>query len=620
MSGIFGLVHFSEQKAQKQTLQLMQKQMLWYQADKKGLSLTDHAGFGQILRYSTPEDLFETLPLKFEDLLFTFEGRLDNREELCDLLGISLSQRPQTSDGLIACKAFAQLGVACCKKLIGEWSFAAWYEKHRKFTLATSPTTYNTLYYAYRDNTLLFSNDCKGLDVAPLAPLTLDQRSFVYGMLRTGNHIETASIFSHVQKLPSAHYLEISNGSALKLTQYWGLDDIEPLDFKSTDICTEAFMEVFTQAVQARLRSYRPVAAFISGGLDSSAVVSVAAELLKQQNLQLEAFHSAPLYKPDSFNAQTIRPDETDLVKQIETLIPDLKIHIELCENQSPIRAIKTLLPWLNEVPLCPANAYWILSILQTMQEKGYGTALTGFSGNATISWNSPNIPRTAKKFRQHGGWPVLKNILAGIINQSLRNTADNCIYWPDKTIIRANRVRDFGLHHTIRKEAWLSLQNNILQKRLIFSGVGKTHFNSMNYALLHGTGIEKRDPSADIRVIKFCLGLKESMYFSGNTNRMLVRRAMSGRLPDEVVWNSKTGRQASDYTQRIRKHKNDIKSVWDDILASDLLSEWIKIGQLQQTVSKILNTQESVERSEQVFFIHAMAAQYFLKHYAFKL
>ncbi len=617
MSGIFGLIHLSEQKAQKQTLQLMQKKMLWYQADKKGLSLTDHAGFGHILRYSTPEDLFETLPLKFDGQLFTFEGRLDNREELCDFLGISLSQRSQTPDGLIACKAFAQLGVACCKKLIGEWSFAAWNEKHRKVTLATSPTVHNTLYYAYRNNTFLFSNDCKGLDVAPLAPLTLDQRSFVYGLLRTANHTETASIFSHVQKLPSAHYLEISNGSALKLTQYWGLDDIEPLDFKSTDLCTEAFMEVFTQAVQARLRSYRPVSAFISGGLDSSAVVSVAAELLKQQNLQLEALHSAPLYKPDYFNNQTIRPDESDIVKQIETLIPNLKVHIELCENQSPVKAIKNQLPWLNEVPLCPANSYWVLSILQTMQQNGYGTALTGLSGNATISWNNPNRPRTAKNFRQHGAWPLLKNILTGIISHRLRNTAKTCIHWTDRSIILPERVRALGLHHTIKQEAWLSFQNSSLKNRLHFSGVGKANFNSMNYALLHGTGVEKRAPCADIRVIKFCLGLKESIYYSDKTNRMLVRRAMSGRLPDEVVWNTKTGRQASDFTHRMRQNRNEIKAVWDEIQASDLLGEWVKIGQLQHTVTKILNTQEPVERGEQVFLMHAMAAQYFLRHYA---
>jgi len=617
MSGIFGLVHLNEQKAQRQTLELMQKKMLWFQPDKKGLSMTEHAGFGQLLRFSTPEDLFETLPLKLDGILFTFEGRLDNREELCDLLGISISQRLQTSDGLIACKTFIKLGVACCKRLIGEWSFAAWCEKQRKFTLAVSPIIYNTLYYAHLGDTLLFSNDTKGLDVPPLAPLTLDQRSFVYGMLRTGNHTETNSIFKGVQKLPSAHYLEITNDLTLKLTQYWGLDDIEPLQFNSTNACTEAFMEVFTQAVQARLRSYRPVTAFISGGLDSTAVVSITAALLKQHEQQLEAFHSAPLFKPDAYNTHSIRPDETNLVRQIETFIPNLTTHIELCENQSPINAIKILMPWLNEVPLCPANSYWLLSIMQAMQEKGYGTALTGFHGNATISWNSPNTPRAPKHFIQHGAWPMVKNILAGIINKPLRNTIDTCLHWPDKTILQSQRIRALGLHHTVRKEAWVKLQNSVLKNRLIFSGVGVAPFNSINYGLLHGTGIEKRSPTGDIRVIKFCLGLNESMCFSGNTNRMVVRRAMSGRLPTTVVENFKTGRQASDITQRIRHHKNEINPIWNNMQSSPILKEWVKMERLQQTVGKILLEDGQIERKELVFFMHAMLAQHFLSNYA---
>jgi asparagine synthase (glutamine-hydrolysing) len=75
------------------------------------------------------------------------------------------------------------------------------------------------------------------------------------------------------------------------------------------------------------------------------------------------------------------------------------------------------------------------------------------------------------------------------------------------------------------------------------------------------GFGLELRDPTTDRRVLEFCLAIPDNQYVRDGRDRFLIRRAMEGILPHDVLWNTRRGQQATDIGIRICKHAGEIRT-----------------------------------------------------------
>ncbi|NRA72390.1 MAG: amidotransferase 1, exosortase A system-associated [Gammaproteobacteria bacterium] len=215
---------------------------------------------------------------QIETIGVVFNGEIYNFKELSEEL-ITLGHHFNThSDTETIIHAWAEWGVECVNRFRGMFAFAVWDKVNDSLFIARDRLGIKPLYYSLLDNgQLIFGSELKVLKQHPLCPRVLDPEAiedyFTFGYIP-----EPKSIFKNVKKLEPGHVILIEKGdSDIKPSQYWDVKfDQSPLEVGGNE---QVLMEKFTEAVDVRLMSEVPLGAFLSGGVDSSAVVAVMSTL-----------------------------------------------------------------------------------------------------------------------------------------------------------------------------------------------------------------------------------------------------------------------------------------------------------------------------------------------------
>src|SRR6185369_12856585 len=191
------------------------------------------------------------------------------------------------SDSEIALHLYEEQGVHCLEKLRGEFAFAIWDEKSQRLFVARDRFGIKPLYYAVLEGTLYFASEVKAL-IALGVPARWNHDYFY--QLATGPATPDGTLFEGVFQLPPGYFLLASNGS-VKLHQYWELNYSPAAELakshRSEESWVEEFRYVFEEAVRLRMRADVPVGCYLSGGIDSCAVLGFAA---RNSATPIEAF------------------------------------------------------------------------------------------------------------------------------------------------------------------------------------------------------------------------------------------------------------------------------------------------------------------------------------------
>ena len=166
--------------------------------------------------------------------------------------------------------------------------------------------------------------------------------------------------------------------------RYYYLEQAPEVRLGSDVEYVEAFSELFAETIRCRLRSLRPAAVSLSGGLDSGSIAVVAAKLLNGERLR--AFTEVPIYPTDGLLPASRYGDERPYVEAIREKAGNIDVNYIRNEGESPLGACL----WGTELadkPMNSPNLLWIRAIRARAREQGLGVILTGFGGNATISW-----------------------------------------------------------------------------------------------------------------------------------------------------------------------------------------------------------------------------------------
>ncbi|MHB8217782.1 MAG: asparagine synthetase B family protein [Candidatus Sulfotelmatobacter sp.] len=203
--------------------------------------------------------------------VITWDGRLDNRTELIGELGDSLTN--DSTDLAILVTAFERRGVDCFAKLIGDWAFSIWNPDNRSLILAKDPIGTRHLYYSFDNNQVTWSTILDPL--VRLAGKTFGlNEEYVAGwfsMFPAAHLTPCVGIHS----VPPSSFVIVRPGKHA-VTKYWDFDPQKKIRYRTDAEYEEHFRTVFATAVQRKLRSDRPVLAELSGGRDSSSIVCVA--------------------------------------------------------------------------------------------------------------------------------------------------------------------------------------------------------------------------------------------------------------------------------------------------------------------------------------------------------
>jgi asparagine synthase (glutamine-hydrolysing) len=328
------------------------------------------------------------------------------------------------SDSEIALHLYEDFGLQCLHSLRGEFALVLWDETRRRLIAARDRFGIKPLFYAWHGETLYLASEVKALFAAGV-PARWDEESVFHAVSFGGHQMRT--LYDGVFQVPPAHFL-IATDKHVQVNQYWDFNypraDLAAPKRSDADYAAE-FRHQLEEAVRIRLRADVPVGVYLSGGLDSCAVLGLAArhhpEPIRAFTLTFEeaAYDEGPIAKEMAalagaeFNAipigqKALADHFSDAIAQAETF----------CINAHGV-------------------AKYVLS--RAVRDAGYKVVLTG-EGSDEILGGYPHFRRDMLLYNREGQDPeAIKELLDSLENQ---NTVSRGLLLPDGEIGPLDAVR----------------------------------------------------------------------------------------------------------------------------------------------------------------------------------
>lgn len=239
-----------------------------------------------------------------EECVVVFNGEIYNFQELRRDLEKNYSFRSQ-SDTEVLLHAYKEHGTDCVKLLNGIFAFAIWDKRNGQLFLARDRMGIKPLYYFFDGRRLIFSSEIKALLEHDI-PRNVDRDAFdlFFHVLYTP---EPHTMFAHIKKLPAASTLTLRNGK-LEIKTYWNITNVSNLSSRGET--EHALRDLFQDAVKRQLVSDRPVGVFLSGGMDSTAVLGAVVRASSEKTKTFSVGFETPI-QSEKFNADFFLARET---------------------------------------------------------------------------------------------------------------------------------------------------------------------------------------------------------------------------------------------------------------------------------------------------------------------
>ena len=215
-------------------------------------------------------------PMTNEDgsVWVTYNGEIYNFQELREQLRAKGHVFRSRTDTEVIVHAYEEYGPNCVQWFNGMFAFALWDRPRSELILARDRLGVKPLYYYLNKDTLVFASEIKAILQVPDVDREINPQALYHYV---GYEFVPApdTIFRHISKLPPGHYLRYRDGK-IELTQYWDIrfqTESQPRTYYE-----EGIRELLAKSVQKRLVSDVPLGVFLSGGLDSSAIVALMSQ------------------------------------------------------------------------------------------------------------------------------------------------------------------------------------------------------------------------------------------------------------------------------------------------------------------------------------------------------
>jgi len=498
-------------------------------------------------------------PLFNEDgsVVVVFNGEIYNYPELTTELLASGHQFRTHCDTEVIVHAWEEWGEECVKRFRGMFAFAIWDRNRQTLFMARDRLGIKPLHYALlNDGRLLFGSELKSLLVHHELPRTTDPRSvedyFAFGYIP-----EPRTIFSDVFKLPPGHILTIRRGDTRpQPRQYWDVD-FSPNGITDEREAREQLIARIEEAVRIRLIADVPLGAFLSGGVDSSAVVAMMAGLNTEPVNTCSISFGDPAYNESDFasmvanryhtrhQVEEVSPDDFDLVEKLVDLYDEPYADssamptYRVCELARK-RVIVALSGDGGDENLAGYRRYrWHLyeqrmrSILPiSMRRPLFGT----------LGKLYPKADWAPKVFRAKSTFEALaRDDVEGYFHSvSILGDTIRARLFSDefkRNLQGYQAIEVFREHAAHAPEHPLSrIQYLDLKTYLVGDILTKVDRASMAH------GLEVRVPLLDHKLVEWMAGLSPEFKLRGREGKYLLKKSMESRLPEEILYRRKMG------------------------------------------------------------------------------
>jgi len=624
MSIIYGLTYRNGKPVSQSTTEYMRNKLSSYKLDALRSLNVENGIFWCGAQNITPESLLEELPCygTHNRFALTADAILDNRKDLLYIFNIPKSEWNTTTDSDLIMLSYNKWKEDCPKYLVGDFAFVIWDTDRREIFGARDHVGKRTFYYHNSNGLFAFCTVMKPLLQLESCSNKLNN-NWIADYLSLSSLIHeidcTQTIYEDIQQLLPGHYFKL-NIHGMTIKRYWNPKISPEIKYKRDEEYIEAFNDIFFEAVKCRLRSNGSIGVMLSGGLDSSSVAAVAAKLLSEKNKSLKAYSFIPYSGYNDWLPKHLIANEREYIEEIASSYKNVNITYSGFDNMNAVSNIDELLDIIEQPYKIVSNFFWADRITKEACEAGCKVLLDGQYGNLTISAGDmySYLLALCRKGR------LMKYITSIDDFSNLHHLRFNKVFryytklvLPDFIIKTYCKIKK-NEYESINQEDVYSFvnpefaENNNVEERLKRFGYGsyqkskidmygnKKQANNIVFLSQAGCtetklslhhGILKRDPTRDKRIIEFCMGLPIDQFVNKGQDRSIVRRGLSGTMPDKIRLNySIRGKQSADFVQRLNNNWPDIKNELEMAVKNNVLRQYIDSKKISNVLCSIGN------------------------------
>ena len=391
MSGIAAILNLDGSPVSPSEVARVANLLKPYGPDRQKTLVRGNAAFVFCLQQLTPEDRFEQQPLVLADrFIMLFDGRIDNRLELGDTLNIAPNDLPLMPDSMIALRLFDRWGDRAFERILGDFAVIVMDLQDRRMLCVRDQMGMRVLHYHLTATRFAVATNPETLFALSWVPRIWNEDKVGDTLVYRGLSGET-TYYKEIFRVLPGHIVEV-RGSSLSKVQFWNPEHIPDVKFKRDHEYVEALQERLNLAVKARLRSLRAPCATITGGLDSSSIAVIAADMLAASGHRLDTFTAVPEAGFLKEETRGLYFDETPYVRQIAELNGNIDPHF-VAPSKGPI--LEQIAEQIR-VGGFPGgsilNGLWVMDIYAAARSLGHNVMLCGEMGNGTISYNGHTL------------------------------------------------------------------------------------------------------------------------------------------------------------------------------------------------------------------------------------
>ena len=518
-----------------------------------------------------------------------------NYRELKDDLEHEYNFRSK-SDTEVLLRSYEVWGLDCLKKIRGMFAFAIWDDTNNKLVLARDRIGIKPLYYFSKNNIFLFSSELRAILASKIDKPGINPTG-IFQYLSYGRMGSIDSILDSIMELPPGHFL-VADKHGIKVQKYWDPFNENKLEQSPTKI-VQRIGSCLDEVARQHLVSDVPIGAFLSGGIDSSAVVSMITANTPAPIRSISVTFQDKDYDESKYSSLFANHLGTN---HHELLLSER----DLIENLSPALAS------MDQPTVDGINTYMVSQAAKNM---GLKVALSGLGGDELFAgYNSFSLVPRLNKIKK------ILNSLPTSLRKQLSNLASRLMPPSDKSaklihFIKGqyNGAHVYFLFRSLFCEQELgSLFSDplILKKEItknlnrtqelidshsglspvdLVSYLEMTHY--MSTTLLRDTdmmsmahGLEIRVPLLDHKLVELMFSIPSNMKIKQGTLKPLLVNSLTRKLPEFIVRRKKMGFTLPFEVWMRGKMRSEIESVL--LSPSEKLSDFIS----QDGVQKIWN------------------------------
>lgn len=552
MCGICGLYHADGQPADDNLLARMIATLRHRGPDDMGLWSDGPVGLANARLAVIDLSPAGHQPMSNEDgtIWIAFNGEVYNFLELrrqAVQRGHRLVSRTDTEAVL---HLYEDLGTSCIHLLRGMFAFALWDGREQRLFLARDRLGQKPLYYSWDGTRLAFASEIKALLECPWLPREINIEAVpVY--LAHGYVPTPDTIFRHVRALLPGHTLTIEDGR-LEVAGYWDVA-YSVTEVLSENECVEELRVRLREAVRLRLISDVPLGAFLSGGIDSTAIVALMSQLSERP---VRTFAIGFVGEP-SFN-------ELDYARQAADRYGT--DHHEFVVEPDAVELLPKLV-WHHDQPFADSSAIPTYLVSQLTRQH-VTVALSGDGGDELFAgYERFAAARLAERWAWMPGW--VWDAAARLLHALPESTTYRGV------VRRARRFFEAaGLPPLDRYLSWVGLFSAELREKVLASGTEMDvrasfhryldqvrdmdpisqllYLNTKTYladdllvkadrmSMAHG--LETRSPFLDHELVHWAARLPVDLKLQGTSTKYILKRALHGLVPDDIIDRPKHG------------------------------------------------------------------------------